>query len=135
MKLTLQRLATAAPAALGTLSVDGAYHSDTLERPWLENRRMASCIPAGSYKVTLGYSGRFGRNMLRVLDVPERDGILIHAANHVLELNGCIALGKRLAADALMESRAAVQALEGKVRAAMAKGEEVWMDVKNPEVV
>lgn len=132
MILTLKRYTTDAPATLGTLTVDGSLHSDTIELPWRDNQPRISCIPAGRYRVTLEYSVHLKRATLRLQDVPGRSGILIHPANHPDELEGCITLGKRYSRDGVMESRMAVEALEAKARAAMAKGEEVWIDVEDP---
>jgi hypothetical protein len=64
----------------------------TLELPWKDNQRKISCIPAGIYKVVRRFSQRFN-NHLHILDVPERTFILIHEANFVHQLEGCIAVG------------------------------------------
>lgn len=64
----------------------------TLELPWKDNQRKISCIPAGRYKVVPRFSQRFN-NHLHILDVPERTFILIHEANFVHQLEGCIAVG------------------------------------------
>jgi len=64
----------------------------TLELPWKDNQRKISCIPAGRYKVVRRFSQRFN-NHLHILDVPERTFILIHEANFVHQLEGCIAVG------------------------------------------
>jgi len=63
----------------------------TVERPDLGNQKFISCVPAGEYRVEW-HPSRFGYSY-RLLDVPERDGILIHAANWPYQLEGCIALG------------------------------------------
>lgn len=134
MILTLQRLPGTPHATLGHLEADGAPFCDTLELPWRENQHGVSCIPAGAYAVLFRDSLHFHRVTLHIERVPERDGIEIHPANHVEELRGCIALGKCLAPEALMESKAAVEALEAKVRAAFARGESVTLEVRNAEV-
>lgn len=67
-----------------------------------DNLHDVSCIPAGTYKGRLAWSWRFARKLYR-LQVPGRDGILIHPANWMGEakadmrcqLKGCIALGLR----------------------------------------
>lgn len=127
---------TLSPATIGRMAVDGARVCDTLELPWRENERGRSCIPPGSYPVTLGYSDKFRRVMIRVGNVPDRDGILIHAANEIDELRGCIACGTRVnvAPDQLSDSRRAVMDLERRVRDAIARGEVVRLDVVNPQV-
>ena len=65
----------------------------TLELPWLNNTSGTSCIPEGKYKLAFVRSPRFQRNMWRVMQVPGRDGILIHSANFDRQLKGCIAPG------------------------------------------
>lgn len=125
---------TVAPATLGRLFIDGVPECDTLELPWKDNLKEVSCLAPGRYPVIFGYSQRFRREMLRLMDTAHRVGILIHAANHVSELRGCIALGKRLGPDSLMESKPAVEALEAKVRAALGRGEAVRIEIRNPEV-
>lgn len=63
----------------------------TIELPWLNNRRRISCIPEGRYELSKYYSRKFG-NVFQLIDVFDRDYILIHPANNALEeLKGCIA--------------------------------------------
>lgn len=50
-------------------------------------------IPAGRYQVVLTPSPRFKKIMPRLVNVPAREGILIHPANLAEELDGCIAPG------------------------------------------
>lgn len=69
------------------------FRCHTLELPWKDNRRGVSCIPDGLYDMALTMSPRFGTRLWEVLDVPNRSGIRIHAANYVHQLKGCIALG------------------------------------------
>jgi hypothetical protein len=63
---------------------------NTIERPWKDNARQVSCIPEGRYELGRRYTERWGWHC-RVLEVPGRDGILIHAFNFALtESRGCI---------------------------------------------
>lgn len=65
----------------------------TLERPWLNNARGVSCFPApGTYHAILRKSPHLGITYW-LHDVPDRTFILIHSANTVMQLQGCIALG------------------------------------------
>jgi len=118
---------------MGRLTIDGVFQADTMERPWAGNVRGISCIPPGRYPVIITVSPRFGRPMLRLADTAPRWGILIHAANQVDQLAGCIALGKRLGPGSMIESRAAVEKLEAMVKAEFAKGELVFLDIINPK--
>ena len=67
----------------------------TLELPWKDNQRRVSCIPQGTYKAVKHRSPKFG-NSVWIKDVPNRSEILIHPANYVRQLLGCIAVGKDL---------------------------------------
>lgn len=71
----------------------------TLELPWQDNKPNISCIPEGRYKVTLAYSHRFQRVMPRILNVPSRDGILIHPLNEVQQTQGCVGVGMQRSDD------------------------------------
>lgn len=62
----------------------------SMELPWVDNARMVSCIPEGHYKITPESNAHLGW-YLRVHDVPNRDGILLHAANYPTQIKGCIA--------------------------------------------
>jgi hypothetical protein len=64
----------------------------SLELPWKDNQRRVSCIPAGVYQMVKHVSPKFG-NCYWIKDVPNRSEILIHPANHVGQLLGCIAPG------------------------------------------
>lgn len=70
------------------------FDCKTLELPWLNNKSRTSCIPAGKYKAIKHVSPKFG-NCLWIKSVPNRSEILIHPANYVQQLLGCIALGNK----------------------------------------
>jgi hypothetical protein len=62
----------------------------TIELPWLSNQRNVSCIPEGRYELRKGMSQRRGLH-IRLKEVPDREGILIHPGNDALrDLRGCI---------------------------------------------
>jgi hypothetical protein len=69
------------------------YRAHTLELPWKDNERSISCIPEGEYGARFTMSNRFRVVLWEVLNVPNRSGIRIHAANYSHQLEGCIALG------------------------------------------
>jgi hypothetical protein len=67
----------------------------TLEPPWLENKKMVSCIPAGIYVcefVSVSASGKF-QDVWWVKNVPDRDEIMIHSGNYERNTEGCILIG------------------------------------------
>jgi hypothetical protein len=89
--LVLWRLEYADDGTFGVLQAPG-FLLVTVERPWRDNRRRVSCIPAGRYAVRLGtYKGRYPD--LELQGVPGRDAIEIHRANLARELHGCIGVG------------------------------------------
>jgi len=71
------------------------YSCSTLELPNINNERNISCIPEGKYVVQKEKpNSHFKYTHFSVLNVKNRSGILIHIANYVSELRGCIAVGR-----------------------------------------
>ena len=93
----LTRLRQGAGQTEGFLTIwnNGFLHSfHTIELPWNDNRQNVSCIPAGNYDWRKWKSPTKGK-VIEILNVPERSKILIHVANFVRELRGCIAPGMK----------------------------------------
>lgn len=85
----------------GSLGTFGIFSADnvplciTCELPWANNESDTSCIPIGSYQVDRHISAKFPLgNTWEIQDVPDRTGILIHAANDMDDLEGCVAVGQ-----------------------------------------
>jgi hypothetical protein len=97
MKALLVRLKDDGIETIGKLLIingnDLVLECNTLELPFKANIRNISCIPIGGYVVGRRYSERHGEH-LKVYDVDGRSHILIHSANYVTELRGCISVGK-----------------------------------------
>lgn len=86
-------------ASLGSCVVhDGAgnrlFKGVSLERGWVNNENMISCIPVGTYPVVLEHSPKFEKMLWEIKNVPGRSECKFHVANFWHQLNGCIALGK-----------------------------------------
>lgn len=88
----LTRTESSPAGTFGTLEVEG-LHLYTVELPWRGNERNVSCIPAGEYDVIRWDSPSKG-DCFKVLDVPGREDILIHVANTIRDLEGCIGPGR-----------------------------------------
>ncbi|EGV43618.2 hypothetical protein BZARG_2634 [Bizionia argentinensis JUB59] len=72
------------------LFVNGHFICFMIELPWLDNKRMVSCIPEGVYELQPRTSSRLG-NHIHVKSVADRRLILIHQANDATkELEGCL---------------------------------------------
>jgi hypothetical protein len=71
----------------------------TIELPWKDNAHNISCIPTGTYNTVKIYSPKRGK-CFQLLDVLERDGILIHIGNYAhgvkIDTLGCILPGSKL---------------------------------------
>ena len=129
MKLELKRFSHSAKATMGDLFVDGKWECYTLERPWLNNEKQRSCIPAGTYKIGLHDSPHFKRILPHILDVPSRDFILIHPANYPSELQGCIAPGMIKGDDCVFKSKPAFAPLNDRIQQALRCGEAVTITI------
>lgn len=80
----------------GVLFAGGKFFH-TIERPWKNNTRNESCIPAGEYQTTFlprSASGKY-RQVYHLQSVPGRTGILIHNGNLVDHSRGCLIIGLR----------------------------------------
>lgn len=91
--------------AHGTFSTlqreDGSQVCCFVERPWLNNQPNKSCIPEGSYQLQPHDSPKFGKcyalNAATLGVTPNgpslRTHVLVHKANLVSQLEGCLAPG------------------------------------------
>jgi len=106
----------------------GEFSCFTLERPWRDNQRRVSCIPAGTYKGRVLPSPRFGIDLPELLDVPGRDQILIHPGNTIDDTEGCILIGldRDESEPRIMRSRKALAALFE----AIGDAREFWVNVR-----
>ena len=64
----------------------------TLELSYKNNARKISSIPCGNYKLIKRHSPKF-KNHFHILNVPNRDYILIHSGNFFTDILGCIIIG------------------------------------------
>lgn len=71
------------------------YKCFTLELPDKGNQKKISNIPVGRYNVEKRVSQKYG-NHFHILDVPNRDYILIHKGNYYTQIEGCVLVGDNL---------------------------------------
>ena len=75
----------------GELFFNGHRVCSSIELPWNNNQNRISCIPEGRYELKKRHTAKHGWHLILV-NVPDRQLILIHAANDAKkELQGCIA--------------------------------------------
>ena len=92
MKLTLKRNDTLEDGTDGKIKLPSGLIVYTLELPWKENQDNISCIPYGIYICKKIKSPKFGV-CYEVLNVPNREKILIHWGNFLKDILGCIEIG------------------------------------------
>ena len=139
MKLTLLRKTQTSRATLGDLYIDNSFVCHTLEDvvrdlgPKGEGKVFGeTAIPAGTYKVIVNMSPRFGKLLPRLLDVPYFTGILIHKGNKSADTHGCILVGNAIGGDDLVtDSTGAWEAFFPKVKAAFDAHESIVINVVN----
>lgn len=142
MNLLLTRDYEGTDCTQGKLTCDG-YSAETMERPWMPKddapcgKKGASCVPRGLYRLVPHDSEAHPKTWALVnpklwvyhwdSDVPElqkgcaRTLVLIHAANWVEELRGCVAPGRGRAIEPsgrrmVTQSRLAVVQLQAAIR-------------------
>lgn len=131
MKLTLIRKPSSASCTQGELLIDGVHECYTLEdvvRP--VKVAGITAIPAGTYRVTVTMSPRFGRLLPLLNDVPGFSGVRVHPGNTAADTEGCILVGDAPAPDFLGKSRAAFDRLLAKINSAAVAGERIEIEVK-----
>ena len=116
----------------GEISLNGERVCYSIELPWLANKSQVSCIPEGKYELTMRYSEHLKWH-LQVMNVKNRDLILIHPANDaVKELKGCIAPVSILkSAGKGLVSRIAFEKLKSIVFPVMDLNKKVFLTIKS----
>lgn len=75
----------------GALFYKNDFMGFIIELPWLDNKKMKSCIPEGVYTLKPRFSDKFNHHLI-IENVPGRNLILMHPANDARkELQGCLA--------------------------------------------
>ena len=143
MNLVLRRKPSNDKCTIGELYAGGTFACYTLEDVVREipgqpvyswKIKGQTAIPQGKYRVTETMSKRFERMLPLVNMVPGFEGIRIHPGNKAEDTEGCILPGMSVTPDeyAVLESRRAFQKVYDLIGAELSKGEEVYLDVRNP---
>lgn len=132
MKILLQRTQETDNSVLGELYINDKLFAYTLEDKIREVKiKHETCIPEGTYKVIMNMSARFKTILPLLLDVPNFEGIRIHAGNTIEDTSGCILLGTSISKDTLLHSKVAIAKFLPILKNALRQG-EVIIDVRNP---
>ena len=126
---------------IGKLTIDGKYYCDTLEDVNRDlNKNVVfdegeekvygdTCIPFGTYPVIVALSPKFGRELPRLLNVPNFSGVLIHRGNTTKDTAGCILVGKNLEKGKVLNSTQFEIDLTKKIKKAISNGETVTITI------
>ena len=131
---------------IGRLYVNGSFFCNTLEdkvRDLKKEKKVQgeTAIPAGRYDVTMNvispkyskkkaYDWCEGR-LPRLLNVPQFDGILIHAGNSAKDSEGCILVGENKVKGGLVNSQKCLKQLWEVLDVAYHRGEEIHIVIEN----
>lgn len=93
-QLSIMRVGKSDLGIFGVMRQGQVPFALTLELPWRENQENISSIPAGTYLCQRIVSPHFG-DVFEVTNVPGRTHVLVHKANFLTDLKGCIGVGER----------------------------------------
>ena len=94
MNLVLERFCYGPLGTFGRL-VGVEFSCFTVEEVWANNAKGKSCIPIGTYTLKRDRFPKHGE-AFEVCNVPNRTAILIHVANTIDDIEGCIGPGEAL---------------------------------------
>jgi hypothetical protein len=116
----------------GSLFIDNIFECYTLEDT-VRNVKIAgeTAIPYGAYEVIITYSNRFKKSLPLLLNVPNFEGVRIHAGNTVENTEGCILVGLDNGSDGFLgDSRSAMARIMPIIEDAIKSGENVMLEIK-----
>ena len=119
-------------STIGELFLNGERMCDTLENPWVNNKKNVSCIPRGEYKVRLRFPRESStRDYLHLIveDVENRTYILFHRGNTAKDTSGCVLVGLGSQQDFVSNSTLAMDLLIKEV--INLGGENINLIIKN----
>jgi len=117
MEIKIKRIHGSENSTIGELFINGVYECYTLEdkeRPIKIKGETA--IPKGTYKVIINQSNRFKRLLPLLINVPNFEGVRIHAGNTNHDTEGCILVGNTRSKDFIGQSRKAFDKLFKKMQ-------------------
>jgi|TARA_R100000479_G_C6385384_1_gene202782 hypothetical protein len=132
VNLVLEREIFTDKSIVGRLYLNKEYVCDTLENPYINNKRNISCIPEGKYNVRLRLARESAtRKYLHLLvqEVPNRSYILFHRGNEAKDTLGCILVGTHNQQDYVSNSKDAMDFLIRRIL--NLGGENIKLLIKN----
>lgn len=130
MELLLKRLHKTTNSTIGELFINGKFECYTLEDiERVEKVKGKTAIPKGRYQVVITMSNRFKIELPLLLNVPNFEGIRIHAGNKATDTEGCLLLGQTRSIDFVGNSKKAMAVFMPKLKEALKK-EKVFITIE-----
>ena len=142
MELKLIRKYRCSNYCIDKLYINNEYFSDALEDPdrgltdtmSLEEIKKIkikgnTCIPYGTYNITITYSPRFKKNLPLLNNVKGFDGIRIHSGNKPQDTEGCLLPGFNKVKGQVIDSRVTTDKLIAQIQQVLNKGEKVTITI------
>lgn len=131
MKLILQRFAQTPEYTVGRLYINDQFYCHTMEDAVREEKiPNKTAIPEGTYRVIVNRSPRFKRDLPRLLDVPNFEGILIHRGNTHKDSSGCILVGENKVKGKVINSTKYELELTNILKNAQNSGESIEIEIR-----
>lgn len=143
MELKLVRKWKKSDYTIGNLYINGEFFSNTLEdtdrglrEDWPLSKIQAvkvmhkTCIPYGTYNITITYSPKFNLRLPILLNVKGFTSIRIHAGNTAEDTSGCILVGSNRVKGKVINSKETTTRLIKLIDDAIRRGEEVTIKIE-----
>lgn len=132
MNLVLFRKTEINNTVLGELHIDNKFFCYTLEDKIRDVKiKHQTCIPQGTYEIVMTLSQRFKTVLPLLLNVPNFEGIRIHAGNTTEDTSGCLLVGSSINNEVLLHSKTTLQKLLPILQKALKVG-PVTIEICNP---
>jgi hypothetical protein len=130
MKIIVKRNVLNDEYTLGEMIIDGKFYFYTCEDVVRDKKiKGKTAIPYGEYEVVLTWSNRFQKVLPLLKDVPNFEGIRIHAGNTAEDTEGCILVGLTKLTHGIGRSRDAMATLMPMLQAALDCGDKISLEV------
>ena len=142
MKIYLYRKYKKNNYTIGQLFINNEYFSDCLEdtdRGLTSNMSIEeikrikvpgnTCIPYGTYKITITYSPKFKKNLPLINDVKGFEGIRIHSGNNNNDTSGCLLLGFNKIKGGVINSKVTVDKFIDIIQKTINSGEIITLSI------
>lgn len=118
-------------STISKVAINGVFFGYCIEDPVRPVKKPGeTAIPYGFYPVIINHSERFKRDMPLLLNVPNFQGVRIHAGNTAEQTEGCLLVGFDRGNNVIGRSKAAFDALFERIKLALDSGDKVYCSIE-----